>query len=239
MMGGRHSLQVQSVLLIDSYQNFYPFFGVLFAFDCVVSGIMLRKKEAPPKKHDSKLQHLIRRCLGEMDDEESTFPDFVYRTFECFRDNKTEIVLKLRWMISQCDLTVFHDPILHSVAVREWSDEEDTVNTIKWDQLFAIFPNVRTVTVKCADRSLPSECGFSLSSFVQRVCETVFPQHRFLEVVAVDGVDEGAMSHKEKDIEEMVNGAGLKVSIENDDVDVISKFRGDDDKTKNFSIMRV
>merc|ERR1719361_2566886 len=43
-VGGRWPLMIQSVLVMETHQNFYRFFGVLSVFDCVVSGVVVFEK---------------------------------------------------------------------------------------------------------------------------------------------------------------------------------------------------
>ena len=83
---------------METAQDFSCFFGVLSVFDCVVSGSYLGELQLPPTKDFVKFQHLLDWSLGTLADDKITFPEFIYRTFECYRDNKTEILLDLNYL---------------------------------------------------------------------------------------------------------------------------------------------
>ena len=185
MFGGRWPLMVKSVLVMETAKNFSRYFGVLSIFDCVVSGGRVRGRAIPSKKDCGKLDHLIKRCLGALDEDAATFPDFVYRTFDCFRESKTEIIIHPRWLTKDY-LKVFYDPILHSVAERGWDDEEDNVNMVKWDNVLSIFPNVTKVTYVANGNYY----GFSLPHFLQTVSESVFSQQHTLKAIVIKNLGE-------------------------------------------------
>ena len=210
-IGGRFPLMVKSVLTMKSAQNFSRFFGVLSVFDCVVSGADMFGVQLPPTKDHQKLQHLLVWCFGDLENDKNTFPDFIYRTFECFRENKTEIVLNLLDLVGDA-LKVFYEPVLHSVARRGWEDGDDNVNTLKWDNIFAIFPNIKMVTVDCGFDEY--KYGFCLPIFVRTVCDNVFPKYPKLESVAVKGVDEKAVSAATEEMEKVVSECKVQLLIE-------------------------
>ena len=219
-IGGRYPLKMESVLMTETSQNFAKFFGVLWVFDAVVSGGDVREHELPPKKQHSKLDRLIKRCLGDLKETEVSFPDFVNGTFECFRQNKTEIVMDLM-QLDEDYMKVFYESIMHSVAERGWDDEEDTVNQPKWDKLLAIFPNVRRVTVSCGYRG---RFGLSLTVLLRVLNEAVFPRHQTLEEVVCTNVGDKGIAAAKSALDAM-DQSGIKLLI--------------DEKSKSFAIVRV
>ena len=212
-MGGRYPLMVKSILIMKTAQNFSRFFGVLSVFDCVVNGSPLGSVQLPPAKDYVKLQHLLDWSLGTLDDEKITFPDFIYRTFECYRDNKTEILLDFLFLEKAGDAyKVYYEPIVHSVEERPFSDKESNVNALKWNNIFAIFPNIKMVTLDCG--MLTSRYGFSLTAFVRKVCGDILPKHSKLESVALKGVPESAMSAAMKEMEQVLNQCKSQLHVE-------------------------
>ena len=107
---------------------------------------------------------------------------------------------------------MFYEPVLHSVARRGWEDGDDNVNTLKWDNIFAIFPNIKMVTVDCGYRR--KRYGFCLPIFVRTVCDNVFPKYPKLESVAVKGVDEKAVSAATEEMEKVVSECKVQLLIE-------------------------
>ena len=212
-MGGRYPLVVKSILIMETAQNFSRFFGVLSVFDCVVNGSNFRNVQLPPAKDFVKLQHLLDWSLGTLDDEKITFPDFIYRTFECYRDNKTEILLDFFYLGKAQDAyKVYYEPVVHTLEKRPFGDQEDDVNSPKWDTIFAIFPNIKVVTLDCG-MDYPI-WGFSLSALVRKVCKDILPKYPKLESVVVKGVHEDARSAAMKEMEEAVSQCKAQLLIE-------------------------
>ena len=213
-MGGRFPLLVKSILIMETAQNFSHFFGVLSVFDSVLNGTVLGNVQLPPIKDFVKLQHLLDWSLGKLADDKITFPEFIYRTFECYRDNKTEILLDLYYLESAGDAyKVYYEPIMHSVAQRAFGDEEDDVNAVKWDNVFAIFPNIKMVTLDCGNPN-SRVLGFSLPAFVREVCGDILLKHPKLESVAVKGVHVPVMSAAMKEMEKVVSECKSQLLID-------------------------
>ena len=219
-IGGRFPMMIKSVLITKTAQDFSSFFGVLSVFDFVVKGTYMEDVKLPPKKDHKKLQHLLGGCLGKLKNEKKTLPDFIYRTFDCFRENKTEICLDLYWLGHRADaLKVFYEPILHSVSDRGWDDKDDNVNMLRWDNIFAIFPNTKVVTVDCGR----DVYGFSLSVFVRKVCGSVFSKYLGLESVVVRGVDDKAMRAATEEMNGVASECNVQLLIQDKESTFILK----------------
>ena len=203
---------------METAKNFSRYFGVLSVFDCVVSGGRVWERDLPPKKDCGKLDHLIKRCLGALNEDAATFPDFVYRTFDCFRESKTEIIIVPHYLKYDY-LKVFHDPILHSVARRGWDDEEDNVNMVKWDNVLSIFPNVTKVTYD-AHAKYGGGYGLSLPLFLQTVSESVFSQQHTLKAVVIKKLDRRAKAAAAKLVLDEAGQLKCTVSIDGNTLSV-------------------
>lgn len=178
-VGGRYPLMIQSVLVMRTAQNFAAFFAYLPVFDCMLSGGYIREERLPPKKVDPKLDHLIKWSLGQIKEQQVTYLDFVYQTFNCFRRSKTEILMDLeRLYNTKCVIYIKH--IVDSVVKRGW-DEGGSETNIDWDVLLGIFPNVNKVTLVCGW----AQYCFPLSSFLKKLSEEVFPGHHNLDAVVL------------------------------------------------------
>ena len=214
-MGGRYPVIVKSILIMETAQNFSHFFGVLSVFDCVVNGSDVRRVQMPPTKDYRKLQHLFDWSLGTLDNDLATFPDFIYRTFECYRDNKTEILLDFWYLGNTGDaLKVYYEPVVHSVEKRPFGDTEDDVNALKWDNIFAIFPNIKMVTLDCGNGE--DFWGFSLTAFVRKVYGDILPKYPKLDSVVVKGVPQTTISAVTGKMEEVVSQCKVQLLIEDD-----------------------
>ena len=64
-------------MVVDGRTGSSRYLGVLSVFDCVVSGVVVKRKDIPPKKDYGKLDHLNKRCLGALNEDATAFPDFV------------------------------------------------------------------------------------------------------------------------------------------------------------------
>ena len=217
-IGGRFPLMIKSVLVMETAQNFARFFGVLSVFDCVVSGVYVDGNNIPPKKDDSKLDHLIKWSLGKLEDSAATFPDFVYQTFNCFRRSKTEIFMNLHRMNKEY-LKAYTQHIVHSLAQRGWTDDDVIGTEIDWNSLFGIFPNVHKVTIDC----FAGYYGFNLRVFLQKLCGEVFAGHSNLESVVLKSINYGrdAIKAQEEQLREQVDPSAFNLSIDDEDLSII------------------
>lgn len=178
-IGGRFRLMIKSVLLMEGFQNFAHFFGVLSIFDCLVSGSAIYKDKLPNEKHVSKLDHLIKWSLKKLEEEEATYSDFIYQTFDCFRRSKTAISVA-PFLMNKEYLKKYNEHIAYSVTKRRWNEEQSSIE-MNWNALFGIFPNVNKVTIATG----AGHYGFSLSVLLKKLSNEVFPEHDNLESVVL------------------------------------------------------
>ena len=187
-MGGRFQMMIQSILVMQTAQNFAHFFGVLSMFDIVIGGGYIYQWMIPPKKDHSKLEHLMKWWWGELGSEEMEYPEFVYQTFDCFRENKTVIKLSLFAINDHhAELRSFYGPLLRPLEEDKWhwQDKKRIGTDVNWKTLFGIFPNVNKIVI--------SDCswngfGLPLSVFMQKLCDEVFPDYPKLEAVILEKI---------------------------------------------------
>ena len=138
-IGGRFMLELESVRIVETKNNYGRFLHAFHVFDSMLSG--------QPKKATKKDVRIVRGAVrGYLGIESNGYHTFVNDTFHHFCASKTKIVLRLKDMRGYIGNEVIMNQI--KWRHRRWnnSDTLDNVNLLK-PVLFALFRNVQELEI--------------------------------------------------------------------------------------------
>eukprot|EP01084_Bolivina_argentea_P248814 416283_1 len=149
--GGQYTINIQSIRIRNTNQNFEDFIGPLLYLDAILNGSVY---EAVANIHMSlkdreMLIHLMKWKLGEH--LQRKCPQYIYDTFDCFCKHKKQISLNLKQLrkMNKNITDLVMNNIEKSAKVREISDKTNLFRK----QMLDLFENVTNLTIVCWNQS--------------------------------------------------------------------------------------
>ena len=191
-MGGRNSMQLESVRIVETKDNYRRFLRAFYKFDGMLSGLPLHKFNV--RASDARM---VSGCMSHfLGIKSNGYPSFVHDTFRLFCARKTHIALNLfniynftsysTSMFKSTKCVDFMSLIMNEMKKgRKAADVSDNdINLVK-PVLFELFRNVREVHIN-ADTPCDSNIG-GFAFNVQRLL--AYDLSEALKVVIINGND--------------------------------------------------
>eukprot|EP01083_Nonionella_stella_P236244 829914_1 len=206
LMGGLYTIRIQGVRTIGKAgANFEVYFEPLFYFDCMVTGILVRKHEPTiTAAHLKHLHHLSDSHLNvlpcKLDDDE-----YIHRTFTAYLNHKEQLIINLHYVYKYFErLKSF---IIHENDSKKWDCDcgfngnsinnarctfcrmpapQDTygMNNILKTKLFQLFDNLDHVIIYATSGDGQQEYAFDLNKLLLEKIPTLMKRYVKIEIKA-------------------------------------------------------
>eukprot|EP01083_Nonionella_stella_P098876 278119_1 len=152
--GGAWPIQIQSILIRSTKQNFGTFIRCLHYLDTMVTGGNMAGMKVT-EDDVFNIDCLINGILNAHGTEKRV-DDYIYSTFDAFRNAKKQIVLNLSQLNTWANKKVT-DFFMHTVDKRDLRKEEESkrecndLNNLCKAEIFEIFKNVKRIVIVTTD----------------------------------------------------------------------------------------
>eukprot|EP01084_Bolivina_argentea_P054605 100134_1 len=174
--GGLWRIKVETVILRRTKQNFSLFIQSLYYFDCIVSGA-----DTIPQLN-AKHKRIIKSLINSKIEMKSSLKldDYVNKTFECFTQNKQQIILTFHRINEQADKEIT-DLIMYKLKKNEEDESIKDINEINETNLFRkeifiLLPNVTRVVISSTRWNGYATYSFSLLKLLDLIESTGLKQ---------------------------------------------------------------
>eukprot|EP01084_Bolivina_argentea_P004324 8226_1 len=168
--GGEYRINIQSIRIIETAQNFEPLFRSLYLFDCMCNGTNVWLSGMEAKTHDAKV---ISSLLTETHDINA----YVIQTFKLFSVQKHQIIINISNLNEY--FGKMHHLIMHSVKdqlLDQWNSNDydfSSHSNLMLSTVFKLFQNVQHVIVYTSHLNGETIYPFSLILFCQNIIHSL------------------------------------------------------------------
>eukprot|EP01084_Bolivina_argentea_P092544 166479_1 len=140
-IGGFERIRVQTIRMLEGNRNYSQFIEALFYFHCILNGTIMDKISIPNNinKHCKTLENLIEHRLN-MDGFRNKYPRYINACFRAFALHQTQIVINLEMIHT-------HFGMLSGLIINIYSDNITGKNNLFRDDLYALFPNIKSIII--------------------------------------------------------------------------------------------
>ena len=177
LFGGRWKLEIETIIIMETKQNYQQFMHAFYAFDQMLSG-ECSDLEDKIKKSDIDIIGLsINNYLGL---KQNSLDKYINDTFHLFTNNKSQIILNLDEMWRYVKDKKFISLIMHSVKEQGVDDIGDNNNNCFKSSLFNLFPNLKEIIIYTS--SYHYYYPINILNLLSTICSSLLPKsfHRII-----------------------------------------------------------
>ena len=143
-MGGRYMLQLETVRIVETKNNYCRFLRAFHLFDCMLSGDWPRPS-TKAKKEDIRI--LSGAVSGYLGIKSNDYHPFINDTFRHFCARKTQVVLSFEEMDDWIQNEAFVSLIMNPVKEQKYQEISDNDTNLIKPVLFELFRNVHELAM--------------------------------------------------------------------------------------------
>eukprot|EP01084_Bolivina_argentea_P065250 118944_1 len=179
-VGGMWRIRVESIMNVNTKQNFIKAVKPLFIFDSIISGADMAARDISSNKSDIiLLKHLISHIVDNKMRETEIYDEYIYETWEIFTKKKKNIVINM-YLLDLMRRRGFSSEILSLILYLFGNN-----NNIFKPTILSLFKNAQNIIFYTTDYKGDLKYKFSWSSFFSLLWGNILFKHQSLQSIQI------------------------------------------------------